>query len=60
MHVPMDLPDGAASYLTWGIFQISVPNLVVVSLLVLVFALALVLPFPGGHDEETDAKADHQ
>ncbi len=60
MHVPMDLPDGAASYLTWGIFQISVPNLIVVSALVLVFALALVLPFPGGHDEEPDTSGDHR
>ena len=56
----MDLPDGAASYLTWGIFQISVPNLIVVSALVLVFALALVLPFPGGHDEEPDTSGDHR
>ena len=60
MPVPAELPGGAASYLSWGIFQISVPNLIVVSVLVLVFALALVLPFPGGHEEDNDATGPHQ
>ena len=33
-------------YLHWWLIQISVPNLVVIGLMVLVFVLALVVPFP--------------
>jgi hypothetical protein len=36
------------SYLHWGVIQISVANLIVIGLMLLVFVLALVLPFPGG------------
>lgn len=31
----------------WHFFQMSVANLVVIGLMLLVFALAIVLPFPG-------------
>lgn len=41
----------AGHYLHWGVIQISVTNLVVIAVMVLVFVLALVLPFPGGHDD---------
>jgi hypothetical protein len=34
------------SYLQWGLLQISVPNLIVIALMVLTFALALVIPYP--------------
>lgn len=34
-------------YLHWGVIQISVANLVVIGVMVLLFVLALVLPFPG-------------
>jgi hypothetical protein len=34
------------SYLQWGLLQISVPNLIVIALMVLAFALALVVPYP--------------
>jgi len=40
-------------YLHWGVIQISLANVIVVGLMLLVFALALVLPFPrggSGHD----------
>lgn len=39
--------DQPATYLHWGVIQISVGNLVVIGLMLLVFVLALVLPFPG-------------
>lgn len=39
----------ATTYLTWGWLSVSIPNLVVIGLLVLVFVLALVLPFPKAH-----------
>lgn len=38
--------DQVPSYIQWGILQISVPNLIVIGLMVLVFALALVIPYP--------------
>ena len=34
-------------YLHWGVISISVANLVVIGVMVLLFVLALVLPFPG-------------
>ncbi len=36
-----------AVYLHLGIILISVPNLVVIALMVLVFVLAILLPMPG-------------
>jgi len=36
-----------AVYIHWGWFQISVTNLIVVLAMLLIFGLALVLPFPG-------------
>jgi hypothetical protein len=44
---PVDL-HRPAHYVHWGVVQISVPNLVVIGLMVLVLVLALLLPFPRG------------
>lgn len=47
--------DGPAPYYQWGFIQISLPNLVVIGVMLLIFVLALVLPFPGHagpHDED--------
>jgi len=38
--------DGKAHFLSWGPFQISLANLLVVALIVILFVLAIVLPFP--------------
>lgn len=35
------------NYVHWGVIQISVANLVVIGIMLLLFILALVLPFPG-------------
>ncbi|HEX2864513.1 MAG TPA: hypothetical protein VHN99_08080 [Deinococcales bacterium] len=35
-------------YLQWGVVQISVPNLVVIGLMILVFVLSVVVPYPRG------------
>ncbi|MCW2674760.1 MAG: hypothetical protein JWP14_3349 [Frankiales bacterium] len=35
-------------YLHWGVIQISLANLVVIGVMLLVFVLALLLPFPKG------------
>jgi hypothetical protein len=46
--------DTPAPYFHWGFMQISLPNLVVIAVMLLLFALALVLPFPGhGGDDQS-------
>jgi len=37
-------------YLHWGVIQISVANLIVIIVMVVVFALAILLPFPTKRD----------
>ena len=39
--------SGQARYLHWGVFQISLANLVIIGVMVLLFAAALLVPFPG-------------
>jgi hypothetical protein len=36
------------TYLHWGVIQISVANAVVIGLMIVVFVVALLLPFPKG------------
>jgi hypothetical protein len=43
--------DNPAAYLHWGFILISVPNLLLIAGMIVVFALALVLPFPRHGDE---------
>jgi hypothetical protein len=50
--------DQPAGYLHWGFILISWPNLIVIGLMVVLFALALILPFPGhGPSTEEEKKA---
>ena len=45
--------DSPAGYLHWGFILISVPNLVVIGGMIVLFAIALIAPFPrpeGGED----------
>ena len=46
---PVDL-NAPGHYLHWGVVQLSVANLVVVVIMLVLFGLALVLPFPKGRD----------
>jgi hypothetical protein len=39
---------GPGHYLRWGIIQVSYANAIVITLMIVAFALALVLPFPPG------------
>lgn len=39
--------NGKPYYIHWGWFQISAANLAVIVLMVVVFALAVLVPFPG-------------
>jgi hypothetical protein len=38
--------NGTGRYIHWGFIQISVANFVVIVLMVVVFVLAILLPFP--------------
>jgi hypothetical protein len=42
--------NGPGHYVHWGFIQISVANLVVIILMVAVFVLAILLPFPRRKD----------
>ncbi|MEY9934494.1 hypothetical protein ABH926_009162 [Catenulispora sp. GP43] len=48
---PVDL-NHTGHYLHWGVIQISVANLTVIGIMILVFVLALLLPFPKGHKHD--------
>ncbi len=41
--------DQIPAYVQWWFIQLSVPNLVVIVLMLIVFGLALVLPYPHRH-----------
>jgi hypothetical protein len=44
----MDTPAG---YLHWGFVLISIPNLLLICLMIVLFALALLLPLPGAKEK---------
>ncbi len=39
-------------YIHWGFIQISLANLIVIALMIVVFVVALLAPFPGGRSEK--------
>lgn len=47
---PMSIVFAAGKYLSWGVVNISVTNLVVIAVMIAVFVLALLMPFPRGHE----------
>lgn len=50
---------GPAHFLHWGVIQISLANLLVVCGMLVVFVLALALPFPHGQDDTTEGPVPH-
>ena len=42
--------NGSGHYIHWGFVQLSLANLIVIALMVVVFIVALLLPFPGQKD----------
>ena len=40
-----------ATYVGWGWLSVSVPNLIVILVMIVLFVLAIVLPFPKGRDK---------
>ncbi|HEY8735850.1 MAG TPA: hypothetical protein VIO62_02270 [Candidatus Dormibacteraeota bacterium] len=45
--LPRDMMDTPAGYLHWGFILISIPNLLLIALMIVLFGLALVIPLPG-------------
>jgi hypothetical protein len=45
------LVRAAGRYLHWGVVQISLTNFLIIVGMVVVFVLALVIPFPGAHPD---------
>jgi hypothetical protein len=45
-----------AYFLHWGVVQISLANFLVVVAMIMVFVLALILPFPHGPRDHSDAQ----
>ncbi len=46
----MDSVFAAGKYLSWGVVSISLTNFVVIVIMVVLFVLALVVPFPKDHE----------
>ncbi|MFC8504438.1 hypothetical protein ACFUC1_18950 [Pedococcus sp. NPDC057267] len=46
--------SGAGTYLDWGVVHVSVTNALIIVLMLVVFAAALLLPFPGAHSRAHD------
>jgi hypothetical protein len=46
-------------YIHWGVIQISVANLAIICVMILLFVLALVIPFPTGHGEHSADEEGH-
>jgi hypothetical protein len=44
--------SGAPHYVHWHFFQMSVPNLLAIALMLVVFFAAILLPFPRGRAEQ--------
>lgn len=49
LTAPVNL-NHPGSYVHWGVIQISVANLVVIGLMIVLFVLAILLPFPKSRD----------
>jgi hypothetical protein len=47
------LADPGGTYVNWSVFHISATNLVIIAVMVVVFGLALLVPFPR-HDNDTE------
>ena len=50
--------DTPATYLSWNFILISVPNLLMIAGMIVVFVLALLVPFPS-HVEVVDSEDGH-
>jgi hypothetical protein len=54
----MGIVFSAGTYIHWGVVSISLTNLLVIVAMVVVFVLAIVVPFPGAHDRRQSDEED--
>jgi hypothetical protein len=47
----ISLDQPASHWVIWEWISVSIPNLIMIVIMLALFVLALVLPFPGGKDE---------
>ena len=52
--------NSPAPYIHWGFILLSVPNLVLIILMLALFAIALVAPFPTHHKPTSQEEEDKQ
>lgn len=58
----MEVPrvDTPATYLSWGFILISIPNLLMIIGMIVLFILALLAPFPHGGEEPGAEEPRHE
>jgi large-conductance mechanosensitive channel len=50
--------SGAGHYLHWGVFSVSLTNFLIIVAMIIVFVLAVVIPFgPAGEDDGRDERS---
>ncbi len=52
--------DAPATYLNWAFILISIPNLLMILGMILLFIVALVAPFPHGSEEPGAGEQRHE
>ena len=52
--------DAPAQYLQWGFILISIPNLLMIVGMILVFVIALLAPFPRHEDAREPSERRHE
>jgi len=60
MTASATLLAGAGHYLHWGVIQISLTNFLIIVGMVVVFVLALIVPFPGGREHDGSGRGDDE
>lgn len=50
----------AGKYLSWGVVSVSVTNLLIVVIMLVVFVLALLIPFPRDRASQAPPSSDHK
>ncbi len=58
MITSLGLLSGHTHFLSWGVIHISLTNFLIALVMVLLFVLALVLPFPGSHAANSQERPD--
>jgi hypothetical protein len=60
MNVAGGLLSRPAYFLHWGVVQISLANFLVIIAMIILFVLALVIPFPHGRRADDERKDDDE